>query len=149
MGLTKGGSLGLDQSHSIWRQNGLRFSHCLKAIPQIPCLLSAQWAVDSVTLAVNGTKHLRQQIKPCWNIKKIGPNRVWRDCCLVAVSFFLSFFSFSFFPEAGWVTVPRQWLLNTSEIVATGESHWVYFLLRARDCLKKKKRKSKHLISSV
>lgn len=73
--------------HSIWWQNGLWLSHCLKAIPQIPCLLSAGWVVDSVTLAVNGPKHFCQQIKLCWNIKKIGPNRDREDSCLAVVSF--------------------------------------------------------------
>lgn len=110
---------------NIGRQNGLRLSHCLKAIPQIPCLLSAPWVVDSVTLAVNGTKHFCPQIKPCWNIKKIGPNRVWLDCCLVAVSFWGG-------GEVG-VIVPRQWLLHTCETVALGESHWADFLLKERD----------------
>lgn len=73
--------------HSIWWQNGLWLSHCLKAIPQIPCLLSAGWVVDSVTLVVNGPKHFCQQIKLCWNVKKIGPNRDTEDSCLVVVSF--------------------------------------------------------------
>lgn len=73
--------------HSIWWQNGLWLSHCLKAIPQIPCLLSAGWVVDSVTLAVNGPKLFCQQIKPCCNVKKIGPNRDREDSCLAAVSF--------------------------------------------------------------
>lgn len=73
--------------HGIWWQNGLWLSHCLRAIPQIPCLLSAGWVVDSVTLAVNGPKHFCQQIKLCWNIKKIGPNRGREDSCLAVVSF--------------------------------------------------------------
>lgn len=73
--------------HSIWWQHGLWLSHCLKAIPQIPCLPSAGWVVDSVTLAVNGPKHFCQQIKLCWNAKKIGPNRDREDSCLAVVSF--------------------------------------------------------------
>lgn len=35
--------------------------------------------------------------------------------------------------ESG-VIVPRQWLSDTCETVAIGESHWVDFLLKARDC---------------
>lgn len=122
---------GLDQFHSLWRQNGLRLSHCLKVIPQIPCLLSAQAVVDSVTLAVNGTKHFCQQIKPCWNIKKTGPNRVGMDSCLVFVSFWGAVWG------AGRVTVPRQW--DTYRTVAIGESHWVDFYYGGKRLLKKKK----------
>lgn len=121
----EGGNWGMAKLRNIGRQNGLRLSHCLKAIPQIPCLLSAPWVVDSVTLAVNGTKHFCPQIKPCWNIKKIGPNRVWLDCCLVAVSFWGG--------GGVGVIVPRQWLLHTCETVALGESHWADFLLKERD----------------
>ena len=89
--------------------------------------------MDSVTLAVNGTKHFCQQIKPCCNIKKTGPNRVGMDCCLVFVSFFFGGGGTGRV-RAGRVTVPRQWFFDTCETVAIGESHWVDFLLWESDC---------------
>lgn len=94
--------------HSIWWQNGLWLSHCLKAIPQIPCLLSAGWVVDSVTLAVNGPKHFCQQIKLCWNGKKIGPNRDREDSCLAVVSFAWESLS----ADNGTSISPKEWAIG-------------------------------------
>lgn len=108
--------------HSIWWQNGLWLSHCLKAIPQIPCLLSAGWVVDSVTLAVNGPKHFCQQIKLCWNVKENWPKQRYGgflfSCCFICMR----------------IIVCRQWHLPITQSVG----NWVkliQFLLNGRNCL--------------